>query len=140
MLTVQGNVSGYRYNVTSSAGSGVNVSNNRVYNMLFENTEETGRKYWLASKGIYASESSQTVTRAVGVIEGAFYGIGAVYEDYGTTYVTNNEPTFVSAGMEYSEMGMAVRPVIILKEDVTEEDINKIEDKTEENWYYDYEY
>lgn len=129
--TVTGTIDGYGYAINAPAEAGrpsATVSDTRLYNLLFENVEwangmATGRAYWLASRGVYAGSGT------------ANFGPGAVVERGGMTLAISGYDMFYSAGDEYGD-GFAVRPVVVLRSDVTESDIQKIEDKTETTWNY----
>ena len=118
----------YYYKITD--GSGLNYSymqglnstiSERGYNMLFEGTTEAEdyvKLYWLASTGIDSNAFAD-------------FGIGNV--SAGAVVLDEYASLFNSYGYgnwNYS----AVRPVVILKSDVTVNDVHKIEDQTEEVW------
>ena len=119
----------YIYNITD--GRGLNYSylqslgstiGERGYNMLFEGTAGSGmaKPYWLASSGVGTSS---------GVV---YFCPGAVYDGY--VYLdSDNYGLFDSAGW-WRAYGYAVRPVVILKSDVTVNDVHKIADQQEEEW------
>ena len=95
----------------------------RLYNLLFDNVEyQTGKAYWLASRCVRAGSD---YTRFI---------VRYVLSDSGDTFVRGRR-LFYSNGDEDGS-GFAVRPVVVLKSDVTEKSIHKIEDKTEEHWSY----
>lgn len=124
--TVSGTVTGYYYSVNSGYESDapyVTMSNNRAYNMLFNNTEVgSGRYYWLASLGVYVYSSF------------AGFGPGILISVSGIA-ATGTYVMFDSRGYEY-EYFAAVCPVVSLKSDVTKDDVSKAGDKTETNWNY----
>ena len=97
--------------------------NNKVYNMLFEGTEEEeeyAKSYWLASTGIYVSDDY------------ASFGLGCV----SSGLVTNGgEGSFSSLGT-YTNPSLSVRPVISLKSYITNSRIKKSENQNiiEEDW------
>ena len=89
--------------------------------MLFDNVEpETGKAYWLASVGVYAYSGD------------AYFGPGVVYTGGGFTRA-GTAITFDSGGTELGSYA-AVRPVVILKSNITLDQIQVIEDQTEEEW------
>ncbi len=125
--TVQGTVNGYYYTVNGKVASdapSVDLSNTRAYNMLFDNTEyQQGKAYWVASPGVCAKSD--------------FAGFGpAMVRIFGDVAFAGTRYTFYSSG-DGNNNSLAVRPVVILKSDVTSENIPKIADKTEEIWNYD---
>ena len=112
----------YYYDYTDSK---LNISS-KVYNMLFKGTtmeEKCSKAYWLASHGVCAMPGGY-----------AGFGPGAVNGGY----VYRGYYMFDSYGYWYAG-GMAVRPVVILKSNITENQIKKSENQnqTEENWTYD---
>lgn len=124
--TVSGTVTGYYYSVNSGYESDapyVTMSNNRAYNMLFNNTEVgSGRYYWLASLGVYDFSGY------------AYFGPGMLSSESGIAS-TGTYTMFYSDGGE-RERYAAVCPVVSLKSDVTKDDVSKAGDKTETNWNY----
>ena len=125
--TVSGTVDGYLYSINSKISSdmpSVTVANTRAYEMLFNNVEyPTGKCYWLASRGVYAGSSY------------AGFGPGDVYSVDGVPIAFSGGSMFGSVGGEAESFG-AVRPVVILKSEVTEDKVPKIDDKTETTWNY----
>ena len=123
---VTGKSEAYLYSVNSKPWASapfVTVSN-RIFKMLFENTRYKrntlgGRKYWLASKSILSDSNSVD------------FCINSVY--YISTYEKAFSTMFCSDGSEECE-GFGVRPVISLKSNVTNIQVPKIADKTEEIW------
>ena len=126
---VSGKVDGYAYTVNSKMdenASSVTV-NDRIFKMLFENTEidfekptKGGRRYWLASRSV-SSDS--------GV---AFFCLGMARTNGGVSYACGR-CMFYSFGDE-CDYGFAVRPVVSLKSSVTNSQVQKITDKTEDTW------
>lgn len=125
--TVSGTVSGYAYIIgdeslpPEASEMVVMVENTRLKNMLFENVEpETGKAYWLASRGVYAYPDDDC----------ARFGPGLVYDGGGMTLAGVGGDTFFSDGYEYViSDGAFVRPVVLLKSDITVEEIQKIADQ-----------
>lgn len=99
------------------------ATDRRLYNLLFDNVEYgSGKPYWLASRCVNAgSDDADFLVRYVGSGEGA-------------TLVSGRD-LFDSRGYE-DFRGFAVRPVVVLKSDVTEKSIHKIEEQIEERWEY----
>ena len=121
---VGGEVTGYAYMIGNDSlppeysAMTVNVENTRLRSMLFDNTEaQTGKAYWLSaySDDVYAGFGPGFVT-TVGGMPGA-----------GISYYP-----FSSTGNEYDTSGYAaVRPVVILKSEITKSDIPIIEDQAD---------
>ena len=126
---VSGKVDGYAYSVNSKVDeSAPSVTvNDRIFKMLFENTEYDfekpttgGRRYWLAS-------------RSVGSISGyAYFCLGTAFTG-GDVSLAGSRPLFYSDGDE-DDGGFAVRPVVSLKSSDTNSQVQKITDKTETTW------
>ena len=92
-----------------------------VYDLLFKDTTgdaNYAKSYWLASPGVYAYSSY------------AAFGPGAVYNGYA---YSGSCDLFYSYG-GWRAYGFAVRPVVVLKSNITVEQIQVIEDQTEETW------
>ena len=125
--TVSGTVNGYAYIIgdeslpSEASEMAVTLENTRLKNMLFENVEpETGKAYWLASRGVCAVPD--------GVYAG--FGPGVVYDDGGMTGAGFGYVTFYSGGGERDgSVFAAVRPVVLLESDITVEEIQKIADQ-----------
>ena len=125
---VSGKVDGYGYTVNSKMGEGAPsvTVNDRIFKMLFENTDYTsstkgGRRYWLASRSVRSNS---------GV---AFFCLGAASTRGGVSYADSGI-MFASSGIE-NRFGFAVRPVVSLKSSVTNSQVQKITDKTEDTWH-----
>ena len=121
--TVSGEVTAYVYSVNSKmADDAPSVTvNDRVYKMLFENAElNTGKAYWLASRSVSDISGSALFCLSVA-------GIGVGVSNAGGWRV------FSSDGGE-RDCCAAVRPVVSLKSNVTNTQVPKIADKTEETW------
>ena len=124
---VSGKSEGYYYTVNSKmdeSAPSVTV-NDRIFKMLFENTDyssETtgGRRYWLASRSVYSDSG------------GACFCLGAA-RTYGGVSIADSYGMFYSDGGEGGR-GFAVRPVVSLKSSVTNSQVQKITDKTEDTW------
>lgn len=130
--TVEGTVDGYAFIIGKMEGvPTVQMENTRAKSMLFDNIEignngkTTGRAYWLASCGAYASLDDDY----------ASFGLGGVFEIGSMTYVEIGNGVFSSYGYE-NGYGLAVRPVVSLKSEITKSEISKIPDKVEDNWNY----
>lgn len=100
------------------------ATDQRLYNLLFDNVEYgSGKAYWLASRYVSADSSY------------AGFGVRYVYSDGGGPIVLGHD-LFGSDGGRNNNY-FAVRPVVILKSNVTEDSIHKIDDQTEEEWNYE---
>ena len=124
--TVSGTVNGYYYSINSKVeddAPSVTLSNTRIYNMLFNNVEiRQGAAYWLASRGVNANSDD------------AYVGPGMVVAGDGVADAGTNG-LFDSGGGE--DGGWAgVRPVVSLKSNITENEVPKIANKTEETWNF----
>ena len=125
---VKGEVNGYYYSVNSKvANDAPSVTvNDRIFKMLFENTDYKGsattggRRYWLASRSVRSASGS------------AFFCLGTAYTNGGVSGAVSNH-VFDSYGDECGS-GFAVRPVVSLKSSVTNSQVPKITDKTETTW------
>ena len=92
-----------------------------VYDLLFKDTTgdaNYAKSYWLASPGVYAYSSY------------AAFGPGAVYNGYA---YSGSCDLFYSYG-GWRAYGFAVRPVVVLKSNITVEQIQVMEAQTEETW------
>ena len=89
--------------------------------MLFNNVEwQTGASYWLASRGVRA------------LSDRARFGPGMVCEGDGVTGAGTLNMFFSDGygGDDYA----AVRPVVVLKSEVSTDEVYKIDDQEEEIW------
>lgn len=114
---------GRRLNYSYFQSLGSTISE-REYNMLFEGTAISSgsnktKPYWLASSGVDAYS------------DGAYFGPGSVGD--GFVDLGYDGYLFYSGGYEV-DYYYAVRPVAILKSDVTVNDVHKIADQKEEEW------
>lgn len=124
--TVGGTVSAYAYFIGNEEGM-IQSTNSRLNSMLFDSVKLGSQKaYWVAGRGAYAVVGG----------DGAFFGPGAVFENEDFSRAGLGYSAFYSSGSR-SSGGLAVRPVVVLKSDVTSENVPKIADKTEETWNYD---
>ena len=126
---VGGEVTGYAYMIGNDSlppeysAMTVNVENTRLRSMLFDNTEaQTGKAYWLASRGVFAYSGDDYAT----------FGPGVVITEDGMAVAGVGSTTFASYGRELDASGRAaVRPVVILKSEITKSDIPIIEDQAD---------
>ena len=127
---VSGKVDGYGYTVNSKMGEGAPsvTVNDRIFKMLFENTEidfekptTGGRRYWLASRSVGSYSDF------------AYFCLGTAYTGDGVS-CAGSGIMFFSHGGE-GDYGFAVRTVVSLKSNVTNSQVQKITDKTEDTWH-----
>ena len=105
--TVNGSAYGYLYTDTKI--------NDRVKNMLFDQTDTYKKSYWLASPGVNF-ESSDTC-----------WNLGNVYNGgVACGYYTLCDSNGFEDGYE-----LAVRPIVSLKSEISENQLHKIEDQQE---------
>ena len=89
--------------------------------MLFNNVKsQSGASYWLASRGVRANSGI------------ALFGPGLVFEADGMAGANINV-LFDSVGHE-NDGGAAVRPVVVLKSEVSTDEVYKIDDQKDEIW------
>lgn len=93
--------------------------NQRLYEMLF-NEVNNKKYYWLASKTVDASPDDVGFRLNSVRARGVGTGISLLVSD-------GTEP-------DVFDYGLAVRPVVVLKPDVTNNTINRIPDQIEEDW------
>ena len=108
---------GYYYDITSMTGT--KIGNTTLGSLLFDKTTDDGnyaKAYWLASPGVGVDSSF------------AIFGPGGVDDSAGTGgYI------FRSDG-NWDASGLAVRPVVSLKSDVTTAQVKKLANQTEDDW------
>ena len=122
-ITVKGTSTAYAYTINNEEEPTVKITNTRVHDMLFKDVElESQKAYWLASRAVYANSSY------------ASFGPGDVYSGDGFTFAGFGDYFFYSTGDE-GVVGLAVRPVVILKSDVMATDVAKIADQAS-TWTY----
>lgn len=126
--TVSGTVDGYAFIINPPSESGINsvkLEDERLYSLLFDNVEYgSGRAYWLASRGVRTDSD-----------DCAFFGPGVVGTEGGMAFAGTGYGMFDSYGVGRN-FGFAVRPVVVLKSNVTEDSIHKIDDQVETDWNY----
>ncbi len=118
---VNGNMYYFYYDYEGYQQLGINISQ-EAYDMLFAGTtdsENYAKAYWLASPGVGADSSY------------ANFGPGAVISGGGAA--SGRSSLFGSDG-DWNAGGCAVRPVVVLKSNITVEQIQVIEDQNEETW------
>lgn len=116
---VNGDAYMIRYDYDGYQELGLDIDR-RTYDMLFKDTtEEEGysKSYWLASPGVVAYSGN------------AYFGPGAVRG--GIAFSGNG--LFGSDG-GWGANGCAVRPVVVLKSNVTVDQVKVVSDKTEATW------
>lgn len=117
---VNGDAYMIRYDYDGYQELGLDIDR-RTYDMLFKDTtEEEGysKSYWLASPGVGAYSG------------GARFGPGAVG---GGNAGSGDDDLFSSDGGWFAG-GFAVRPVVVLKSNVTVDQVKVVSDKTEATW------
>lgn len=120
LATTQTNI---KVAISTLPATSVELTNERIYNMLFDNVEfQQGAAYWLASRGGYVFSDY------------AFFGPGVVYDGGGRVYAGTFN-MFYSGGYEYGDCA-GVRPVVSLKSGITEKEVPRIGNKTEERWNF----
>ena len=126
---VSGKSEGYAYTVNSKMDENAPsvTVNDRIFKMLFENTEfdfkkptTGGRRYWLASRSVRSNSDDARFCLGAAITCGGVSGAGS-------------NGMFGSGGYEDGS-GFAVRPVVSLKSNVTNSQVPKITDKTETTW------
>lgn len=118
--------------------------NTRAYNMIFDGVElldssgneRIGKAYWLASKSIDVHDNYNNTLKI------AEFSLGIVFS-YENVYWTGTcismfhsawRPTGTAS--EVANEFYGVRPVVILKPEITTDAVQKIQDKKEEEWNY----
>lgn len=117
---VNGDAYMIRYDYDGYQELGLDIDR-RTYDMLFKDTtEEEGysKSYWLASPGVFAYSGN------------ASFGPGAVI---GGNASSGSGNLFDSDG-DWVAFGCAVRPVVVLKSNVTVDQVKVVSDKTEATW------
>lgn len=116
---VNGDAYMIRYDYDGYQELGLDIDR-RTYDMLFKDTtEEEGysKSYWLASPGVDAYSDR------------AIFGPGAVYGGS-----ANSGIGLFSSDGYWRAYGCAVRPVVVLKSNVTVDQVKVVSDKTEATW------
>lgn len=112
------------YGYMANNSSLTTATDQRLYDLLFDNVEYmSGKAYWLASRCVFARSGF------------AYFDVRCVGSVGDDTGVYGNY-LFHSLGGERS-YGFAVRPVVVLKSNVTEDSIHKIDDQVETDWNYE---
>ena len=107
------------YNYEGYQSIGLDIDRD-TYDMLFKDTTEDtnySKSYWLASPGVDSSGS------------GAYFGPGVV----GGGRAASGHYLFYSDGVWFA-FGFAVRPVVVLKSNITIDQVKVIPDEAEEAW------
>ncbi len=121
LIAIVGTVNTYAYTVNSGDEPVVNLANERAYKMLFENVDKA--YFWLASHSTYANSAAES------------FCVGGVFEDKDVARIDSSVLFYSSGGYERGTY-YGIRPVISLKSSVTEKEIPKVADKTEETWNF----
>ena len=115
--------------------------NTRAYNMIFDGvefdfSEKIGKAYWLASKSIGVHDNYNNTLKI------AEFSLGIVFSYENVYWAANDYNMFNSAwgptgtASEVETAFYGVRPVVILKPEITTDAVQKIQDKKEEEWNY----
>ena len=118
---VNGSSYGFVYNYETFQVLGINI-NQETYDMLFDGTtdaENLTKAYWLASPGVYAYSNNY-----------AYFGPGLVYNGFTISCGLD----FFNSDGNWHAVGFAVRPVVVLKSNINVNQLQVIEDQTEEAW------
>lgn len=116
---VNGDAYMIRYDYDGYQELGLDIDR-RTYDMLFKDTtEEEGysKSYWLASPGVRAD--SDDAGFGPGAVDGGLAGSGFA---------------LFGSGGYWGAVGFAVRPVVVLKSNVTVDQVKVVSDKTEATW------
>lgn len=108
------------YNYEGYQSIGLDIDRD-TYDMLFKDTTEDtnySKSYWLASPGVVSLGSS------------AIFGPGSVFDG---AAASGSGYLFDSDGY-WSACGVAVRPVVVLKSNITIDQVKVIPDEAEEPW------
>lgn len=135
-----GNITSYNFKLGNGEGM-LERKNTRAYNMIFDGvetdfSEKTGKAYWLASKSIGVHDNYNNTLKI------AEFSLGVVFLYENVYWAANGLDMFNSAwvptgsGSETGSGLFGVRPVVILKPEITTDAVQKIQDKKEEEWNY----
>ena len=116
--------------------------NTRAYNMIFDGVESDfensriGKAYWLASKSIDVHDNYNNTLKIAEFSLGVVLLYENVYRTGNCYYMFDSAwgPTGTASEVESAFYG--VRPVVILKPEITTDAVQKIQDKKEEEWNY----
>ena len=119
--------------------------NTRAYNMIFDGVEleldssgneRIGKEYWLASKSIGVHDNYNNTLKIAEFSLGVVLLYENVYRTGNCYYMFDSAwgPTGTASEVESAFYG--VRPVVILKPEITTDAVQKIQDKKEEEWNY----
>lgn len=121
------------------------MKNTRAYNMIFDGVEMNentgyGKSYWLASKSIDVHDNYDNTLKIAEFYLDSVFSIENIYVIGTATGMTESKFdsawTSTGSGSEVGSGQSAVRPVVILKPEITSDVISKIPDKQEETWNY----
>ena len=138
-----GNDTAYVFKLGNGEGM-LERKNTRAYNMIFDGVElldssgneRIGKAYWLASKSIGVHDNYNNTLKI------AEFSLGVVFLYENVYWAANGLDMFNSAwvptgsGSETGSGFFGVRPVVILKPEITTDAVQKIQDKKEEEWNY----
>ena len=116
--------------------------NTRAYNMIFDGveldlSENVIRKaYWLASKSIDVHDNYNNTLKIAEFSLGVVLSYENVYWAANDKYMFNSVWRPTGTASEVGTGFYGVRPVVILKPEITTDAVQKIQDKKEEEWNY----
>ena len=116
--------------------------NTRAYNMIFDGVEvdfengRFGKAYWLASKSIDVHDNYNNTLKIAEFSLGVVLSYENVYWAANDKYMFNSVWRPTGTASEVGTGFYGVRPVVILKPEITTDAVQKIQDKKEEEWNY----
>ena len=116
--------------------------NTRAYNMIFDGVEvdfengRFGKAYWLASKSIDVHDNYNNTLKIAEFSLGVVLSYENVYWAANDNYMFNSVWRPTGTASEVGTGFYGVRPVVILKPEITTDAVQKIQDKKEEEWNY----
>ena len=116
--------------------------NTRAYNMIFDGVEvdfengRFGKAYWLASKSIDVHDNYNNTLKIAEFSLGVVLSYENVYRTGNCYYMFNSVWRPTGTASEVGTGFYGVRPVVILKPEITTDAVQKIQDKKEEEWNY----
>jgi len=122
----------YYYDITSMTGT--KIGNTTLGSLLFDKTTDDGnyaKAYWLASPGV--GVDSPYARFGPGCVAGIVGTGGYIFNADGFWNAGTGFNFFISDG-SWLASGIAVRPVVSLKSDVTTAQVKKLANQTEDDW------
>ena len=105
----------------------------KIWDLLFKDTTEEAnyvKSYWLGTKGI-STYSPSLVYFSPSIVRGSYVIVGATGE---MLYYEDCQLNLFDSLGSWSAYASAVRPVVVLKSDITLEQLHKIEEQVESTW------